>query len=47
MATDYREAPPAGFWTNRRKQQVGRWVAYLGLLLLVLMVGIPLFWMVS
>ena len=47
MATDYREAPPAGFWTNRRKQQAGRWVAYLGLLLLVLMVGIPLFWMVS
>ena len=47
MATDYREAPPAGFWTVRRKQQAGRWVAYLGLLLLVLMIGIPLFWMVS
>ena len=47
MATDVRNAPPSGFWTMRRKQKAGRWIAYLGLFALLLVIGIPLFWMVT
>jgi len=31
----------------RRKQRVGRFIAYLGLFALLLVIGIPLFWMVT
>lgn len=47
MATEYRSAPSAGFWSMRRKQRLGRLIAYIGLIGLLLVVGIPLFWMVT
>lgn len=47
MATNASTATPGGFWTMRRKQKLGRWLAYFGLFILLLVIGIPLFWMVT
>jgi len=47
MATDFRVPARSGLLTKRQKTFIGALAGYLGLLILLVLIGIPIFWMIS
>lgn len=47
MATDFRIPGHTGLFSKRQKKIIGAAAGYLGLLFLLVLIGIPIFWMVS
>jgi sn-glycerol 3-phosphate transport system permease protein len=47
MATEFRIPARSGLFTKRQKTIIGGLAGYLGLLVLLVMIGIPIFWMIS
>jgi sn-glycerol 3-phosphate transport system permease protein len=47
MATEYRVPARSGLFTKRQKAFIGALAGYLGLLVLLVLIGIPIFWMIS
>jgi sn-glycerol 3-phosphate transport system permease protein len=47
MATEYRIPSQSGLLSKRQKKIIGATAGYLGLLLLLVLIGIPIFWMIS
>jgi sn-glycerol 3-phosphate transport system permease protein len=47
MAADYRIPDHSGLLSKRQKKFIGAAAGYLGLLLVLVLIGIPIFWMIS
>jgi sn-glycerol 3-phosphate transport system permease protein len=47
MATEFRVPSRSGLFTKRQKAFIGALAGYLGLLILLVLIGIPIFWMLS
>ncbi|MGH2550659.1 MAG: carbohydrate ABC transporter permease, partial [Thermomicrobiales bacterium] len=47
MAVEYRIPAPSGRLTKRQRKIIGAMAGYLGLLLVLVLIGIPIFWMLS